>query len=125
MIVLVDDNAAHRHLIRRAVKRSIKDGEIVEIASLGDALKFIDIHGCDPVEIFIVDLNLGDGKGTELVRALRDRCETTPVLLLSTSKLEEDREDANRSGASLYIVKDDDPEIFFKQVADGLKKVLG
>jgi DNA-binding response OmpR family regulator len=69
-------------------------------------------------------MNLGDGKGTEVIKKLRELSNSPPVLLLSTSRLEEDRENALLVGADKYVVKEEDPETFLREVAEGLKAIL-
>jgi DNA-binding NarL/FixJ family response regulator len=74
--------------------------------------------------LFLVDLNLGDGRGTDLVREIKKRwpSEETVVLLLSTSNLEEDRLDAESAKVSRYVLKHDDPNQFSEQMTELIKE---
>lgn len=128
MIVLVDDNPAHRHLVKRAIKRAFEGPtEVVEFASFRQGLSFLVSGGKNPPALFIVDLNLGDGRGTDLAREIKMRWidQPPPILLLSTSRLEQDLADADSAGVSDYIVKDEDPEKFTAQVVAGVQKLFG
>ncbi len=126
MILLVDDNPAHRLLVRRAVRKSGKDNPTVELGSLGEALRFLDSFAGETPNLIIADLNLGDGRGTHFIRSARAKWRELcpPILLLSTSRLEEDLKDAQEAGVSEYIVKEDDPELFFAQMGRELIRFL-
>jgi len=122
MIVLVDDNSAHRLLIKRAIRRLYPDQIVSELGSKNEALKFLtEKH---EVSLFVIDMNLGDGKGTEIVIEIRKHLFTAPVLILSTSKLPEDIEAAKKAGANSYAVKDDNPEIFLQSVSAEVRALL-
>jgi DNA-binding response OmpR family regulator len=124
VILLIDDNAAHRILIRRAIRKVLPEATIQELSSLQESLRFLAENDIGPAKAMIVDMNLGDGKGTEVIKKLRELSNSPPVLLLSTSRLEEDRENALLVGADKYVVKEEDPETFLREVAEGLKAIL-
>ena len=56
-------------------------------------------------EVIILDINLPDGKGTEVLRALRRQRKPTPVLMLTARMAVEDRVAALDFGADDYLVK--------------------
>ena len=127
MIVLVDDNPAHRLLVKRAVRKVLPQMELCELSSYLQGLSFLASSGSVPPTLFLVDLNLGDGRGTDLTREIKNRWKVTtpPVLLLSTSDLEEDRLDAEQAGVSQYVLKQDDPIQFGEQITDLLTTLFG
>ena len=55
--------------------------------------------------MIILDINLPDGEGTELLRALRRQRKPTPVLMLTARMAVEDRVAALDIGADDYLVK--------------------
>ncbi len=86
-ILLVDDNEAHRSLIKRAITKAALSNPIVEAESLQAArLKLFEDVGQE-YALAILDLNLGDGRSTLLVseiRASKSQPEL-PILTLSRS----------------------------------------
>ncbi len=124
MIFLVDDNPAHRLLVKRAVKKALPSMEFQECSSYLQGVSFLATTKGPPPVLFLVDLNLGDGRGTDLVREIKKRwpSEETVVLLLSTSNLEEDRLDAESAKVSRYVLKHDDPNQFSEQMTELIKE---
>ena len=56
-------------------------------------------------EVVILDINLPDGEGTEVLRSLRRQRRPTPVLMLTARMAVEDRVAALDIGADDYLVK--------------------
>ena len=56
-------------------------------------------------EVVILDVNLPDGEGTEILRTLRRQRKPTPVLMLTARMAVEDRVGALDLGADDYLVK--------------------
>jgi DNA-binding response OmpR family regulator len=80
----------------------LTDGEV--------ALKFldrIDVYEEPCPSLVILDLNLPRRSGAEVLKRIRDslRCNRVPVLILTSSENQRDREEVARLGASRYVVK--------------------
>jgi DNA-binding response OmpR family regulator len=78
----------------------------------GDAIDRVDTveAACDTLavndyEVVILDINLPDGDGTEVLRQLRRQRKPTPVLMLTARMAVEDRVAALDIGADDYLVK--------------------
>ncbi len=78
----------------------------------GDAIDRVDTveAACDTLavndyEVVILDINLPDGEGTEVLRQLRRQRKPTPVLMLTARRAVEDRVAALDIGADDYLVK--------------------
>ncbi|HEX7880614.1 MAG TPA: response regulator transcription factor [Candidatus Eisenbacteria bacterium] len=56
-------------------------------------------------DLILLDINLPDGSGLDILRELRSRCRTTPVLVVSARDTVGDRVDALQLGADDYLVK--------------------
>lgn len=56
-------------------------------------------------QLLILDINLPDGSGLELLRKLRHQGDTTPVILLTANDLEWDEVAGLEAGADDYITK--------------------
>ncbi|GEM_PF-5917193 len=129
-VLLVDDTKAHRKLIRRALKRAEVNIALIEAESLSTARTLLATPAQQSTEntfdLAIIDLNLTDGFGTELVTELRKKTEyrNLPIIILSTSTLESDIEAARREGASCYLTKSSDPERFQQQIINEVKRYL-
>lgn len=83
--------------------RLARHGHVCDKAgALEEARQLIAIQSFDLV---ILDINLPDGSGFDLVRELRRSANTTPVLVLSARMGVDDRIDALDSGADDYLVK--------------------
>jgi two-component system response regulator TctD len=78
----------------------------------GDAIDCVDSveAACDTLavndyEVIILDINLPDGEGTEVLRSLRRQRKPTPVLMLTARMAVEDRVAALDIGADDYLTK--------------------
>lgn len=78
----------------------------------GDAIDCVDSveAACDTLavndyEVVILDINLPDGEGTEVLREIRRQRKPTPVLILTARMAVEERVAALDNGADDYLVK--------------------
>src|SRR6188768_2508782 len=69
------------------------------VADAGDALAVNDY------DVVVLDMNLPDGQGTEVLQSLRRQRRPTPVLVLTARMAVEDRVAALDTGADDYLVK--------------------
>ena len=99
-IVLVEDNER----LAEGIGNSLRDqGYAVDRLSDGaEADRFLAAEGAD---IAIVDVNLPGLSGFELVRALRKRGATVPVIMLTARGELGDRVEGLDAGADDYLVK--------------------
>ena len=81
-------------------------------ARRGDAIDCVetveaahDLLAVNEYEVVILDVNLPDGLGTDVLRAIRGRRQATPVLMLTARMAVEDRVAALDIGADDYLVK--------------------
>jgi CheY-like chemotaxis protein len=109
-IVLVEDNPADVLLLRE-VLASNQIKSCLFVAPDGDeAIRFIDEIDTTQMpcpHLVILDLNLPRKSGFEVLAHVRssEKCQQTPVVILSSSEAAKDREQATRLGASSYIRK--------------------
>ncbi len=127
-IFLVDDNDAHRALIKRALTKAGFGMPVLEARSVGQArtLLFNLSDNAPIVAVAVLDLNLGDGRGTELLREIRasDQYSNVPVMILSTSALTSDKDESYSCGANLFVTKGSDPASFLDQISKGVASLL-
>ena len=101
-ILVVDDSPT----MRRMIMASLRDlGAVFEQASSG--LEAIERLAITPVDLVVLDLNMPDVHGLEVLRFVRshDRFASLPVVILTTRGDEESREAAFREGATSYLTK--------------------
>jgi CheY-like chemotaxis protein len=73
-------------------------------STVSEAMGMLD--GISP-DLAVVDLRLPDGSGTEVIRAIRDcaRLRNIPVLTVTTSCLEDDKQASIELGATAFLTK--------------------
>lgn len=98
-VLVVDDDAAVRRVVRRTLQRA--DHEVLEAAD-GDAA--IRAQGARP-DVAILDLGLPDTNGFDLMAELRHRDPELPVIILTGAASEEDRVRGLVSGADDVVLK--------------------
>lgn len=106
LILIVDDDADDREMLRDAIHDL--DGEIeCKFAGNGeDALHFLDMSKAKPDLIFL-DLNMPRLNGKQFLHEVKRHFQyaSIPVVIYTTSKLKEDREETKKLGATYFITK--------------------
>lgn len=115
-IALADDQALVLHGLR-ALLESLGDIQIVVSADNGDAL--LAALRKTSVDVVVSDVRMAHRSGIEVVRALRERGDSTPVLLLTTFDDPALLRAAVEAGAQGFMLKDAAPET----LRDGLIKL--
>jgi DNA-binding response OmpR family regulator len=81
----------------------VRRGDAVDRVGTVEAAQ--DTLAVNDYEVIILDINLPDGEGTEVLRTLRRQRRPTPVLMLTARMAIEDRVAALDFGADDYLVK--------------------
>ena len=123
-ILLVEDNPDDEALTLRAFKKSNIGNEIVVARDGAEALAYIfPGEGADTPRpaLILLDLNLPKVGGLEILRRMHadKRTQLIPVVVLTSSKLEEDILDSYRNGANAYVRK----PVKFAEFADAVRSV--
>jgi len=107
-ILVVDDEAAHRTLTVRALRKIPLATELYQASSIAEAQEVVTDFA--PFDLFVIDLRLASESGLDLLRALKSNplYQTTPALILSTSMLEAEREQSLSAGALAFVNKSPD-----------------
>ncbi len=99
-LLLVEDTFDMAEAIMIRLDRS---GIACDLAkSLEEARACVNVQYYD---VIVLDINLPDGLGTELLKEIRSRGERTPVLMLTAEFSVDDRVSSLNSGADDYLVK--------------------
>ena len=103
-VLVVDDSSAMRAFVRAALEEARVVEEVLEASSGFDALRILPR---EPLDLVIVDINMPDVNGLELIRFMRnsDAHASTPLLVISSEASERDRERAMELGANRYLAK--------------------
>lgn len=125
MILLVEDNPDDEALTLRALKKSNIANKIVVVRDGVEALDYLfgtgTYAGRDPLDlpqVTLLDLKLPKVDGLEVLRQIRadPRTRMLPVVVLTSSKEEQDLIQAYSSGANSYVRKPVD----FNQFVDAI-----
>ena len=128
MILIVEDNADDEALTIRALRKSNICNRLNVVRDGQEALDFLFCTGIyadrDPQDVprvILLDLNLPKLGGLEVLKRIRadERTSLVPVVILTSSKEEQDLIEGYKSGANSYMRKPVD----FKQFADAGRQV--
>lgn len=102
-VLVVEDSSAMRAFVRAALEGAA-DASVEEAASGFDALRMLPREQFDVV---IVDINMPDINGLELVSFMRksDVHKDTPLIIISTEASSKDRERGLALGANAFLRK--------------------
>jgi two-component system, chemotaxis family, chemotaxis protein CheY len=108
-ILIVDDSAT----IRKMVRASLRELEGAEFVEAGNGLEAIEQIALGPVALIILDLNMPDMHGVDVLKFLRrhQSSRDVPVVVLTTRGDEASRETALAAGATQYLTKPFAPQV--------------
>lgn len=118
-ILIVDDSATIRKMVRASL-HELGSTSFIEAAT---GLEAIEQLAVAPVELIVLDLNMPDMHGIEVLRFLRhhQRYRNVPVIVLTTRGDESSRTLAEQAGATSYLTKPFAPE----RLAAAVQTLLG
>lgn len=120
-ILLVEDNPDDEQLAVRALKKYNVVNDIVVARDGQQALDYLLDEGQPLPALVLLDLNLPKVGGLEVLQRLRATARTAllPVVILTTSKEEQDLLASYRSGCNSYVRKPVD----FSQFAEAMRQL--
>ena len=103
-ILVVEDSSAMRAFVRAALEEADVARDVVEASSGFEALRILPRETFD---MAIVDINMPDVNGLELVRFMRssEAHKETPLLVISSESSARDRERGLSLGANHFLAK--------------------
>lgn len=123
-VLLIEDNPGDVELTRIAFEESGLDVRLQTATSQREAARLLDELQVPP-DLILLDLNLGDGSGHDLLTQIRQQPNLAgvPVVIITTSDYPQDRARAAALGATSYVVK---PNSFdhFVDILRGLAPLL-
>lgn len=128
IILMVEDTADDADLALRALKKNNILNEVVLARDGAEALDYLFGFGAfagrdvqDTPQVVLLDLNLPKVSGLEVLRRIRadDRTKLIPVVVLTSSKEEQDLVKSYTLGANSYVRKPVD----FVQFSDAVRQL--
>jgi two-component system chemotaxis response regulator CheY len=115
-ILIVDDSATIRKMVRASL-RQLDEAEFVEA---GNGLEAIEQIALGPVALIILDLNMPDMHGVDVLKFVRRHqgCRDVPVIVLTTRGDDASRETALTAGATQYLTKPFVPNVLLSAARD-------
>lgn len=115
-VLVVEDSSAMRAFVRAALEE-VLGAEVMEAESGLRALRSLPGESFDLV---VVDVNMPDLNGLELVSFMRksERHRETPILLISTEAAARDRERGIALGANGFLSKPFTPDALCERVRE-------
>lgn len=120
-ILIVDDSATTRALVRRAVALSgLETARIHEAENGVGALRTLETH---PVDLVLADLHMPEMGGVEMARRIlaEERTRSIPVIVISAEADENRLEELKRQGVRAWLRKPFTPE----KVRQVVQQVMG
>ena len=107
-VLIVDDSPT----IRKMVRASLKALESVDFIEAANGLEAIEQVALGPVALMILDLNMPDMHGVDVLKFLRRHPSSreVPVVVLTTRGDDASRDAAIAAGATQYLTKPFIPE---------------
>ncbi len=118
-VLVVDDSPT----MRRMVISSLRPLAGVDFGEAANGLEAIEKLSLGSVSLMVLDLNMPDMHGLEVLRFLRSHLpfKDLPVIVLTTKDDEGSRTGAMDAGATAYLTKPFQPQVLL----DNVMKVLG
>ena len=101
MRILVVEDEKH---LNRIISEAVED-EGYSVDSCYNGVEALEYLACADYDVIILDIMMPKMNGLELVRRLRDRGESTPVLFLTARDAVADRVEGLESGGDYYLTK--------------------
>ena len=111
-VLIVDDHP----IVLAGCLALLGQAEDMEMLEARDARTALEIFLDDQPDVAVIDVNLPDVSGFELVRRLLSRCPSARILIFSTNDDSAFAAQAIECGARGYFCKNDEPEAFIDAI---------
>lgn len=122
-ILVVDDSKVMREMLIACLRG--KDGLTFTQANSG--LEAIEQLSLRPFDLLLLDLNMPDIGGIEVVQFVRsqDRLKNVPIIIVTTRGDDSSRDQALKAGATRFLTKPFSPEVIQSEVSTILAATAG
>jgi len=120
-ILLVEDNPDHEALMLRALKRSNFSNEVIVARDGTEAVDYLLGKSYVPLSLVLLGLELPKVDGLKVLRSLRAMPHTRrlPVVMVTTSKKEQDETSAQHLRANKHVCK----PVGFEQFTESVRQL--
>lgn len=101
-VLLIDDSAIVRRVLRRTLRDDSQVQHLFEASNAADGYSLFKI--CQP-EIVVLDLDLPDLHGLEILKKIKRRAPLCVVIIVTSSDSAETRDACFSCGADLFVSK--------------------
>jgi len=112
-ILYVDDDRDSREMICFLLRQADSAYGITAVAGGGEALRLMAAR---PFDLYILDFLLPEIPGIDICRRIRETDRVAPILFFSAMSGKRDLQAAETAGATAYLVKPNDLDIFTETV---------
>lgn len=113
-VLLIDDHA----LFRIGLSELLQRRGIEVMAALGDGAQGIqEVENKQP-DVVLLDMRMPQMNGLEVLRELKNKKQSMPIVILTTSRDETDVIAALQGGAQGYLLKDMEPDDLINSLTD-------
>jgi two-component system sensor histidine kinase RpfC len=122
-ILVAEDNMVNQQVIEGILSNA---GHNVRIVSSGDAVLDILSEDREPFDMLILDMNMPEISGVEVVKTLRfmDTSNKMPVIMLTADATPEARETSIQAGANKFLTKPVDARGLLESIASLSKNIV-
>ena len=99
-VLVVEDDRTVGQFVKRGLEEQFNQVDLVD-----DGVLALQRASASEYDVLVLDLRLPGLSGIEVLRTLRDRGDTTPVLVLTAQDAVESKVQALRTGADDYVTK--------------------
>jgi len=99
-ILVVEDDRTVGQYVKRGLEEQLYHADLVD-----DGMEGLRLASGGRYDLIVLDLRLPEMNGLEVLRTLRDRGNTTPILVLTAQDAVDFKVQALRSGADDYVTK--------------------
>jgi two-component system response regulator len=126
-ILLVENNVYNAEMTTRALKKVNLSDRLLHVKDGAEALDFLFAKGiyaerrmAEQPKVILLDIKMPKIDGMEVLRQIKynELTKTIPVVIMTSSKQEQDIITSYNLGVNSYVVKPVDSESFAKAVAD-------
>jgi len=117
-VLIVEDNPGDIFLMKQGIEQQSKVAVKIQVSTDGEAaIAALTGHGPQP-DLVILDLNLPKLDGFDVLKSLREKGRSVPLLVLTSSKSQRDIRTAHALGASAFVTKPEEFDGFMRMMRD-------
>ena len=120
VVMLVDDHNMFRESLALMLEWHPDFKKCVQVQSLAEARQVLGNRGRH-LDLAIVDLDLANGRGFDLIKELRMSHPDVPVLAITRERDDYQRDEALRAGAAEMLTM----AATLRELVDGAKRLVG